>query len=71
MGRITGITYKEKIQLRKCLWQMASWLYKRNKITTGELRGAYREFDCTRWSSEEVEKFLEKATKIIIKKEKG
>lgn len=58
MSKVTGITDKEKIRLRKTLWQMVDWLYIRGKITKEETERAHEEFDCLRWKDEEVERFL-------------
>ena len=53
MSKVTGITDKEKIRLRKTLWQMVDWLYIRGKITKEETERAHEEFDCLRWKDED------------------
>ncbi|MCD6477862.1 MAG: hypothetical protein J7K87_02565 [Candidatus Aenigmarchaeota archaeon] len=58
MGKITGITYKEKLQLRRCLWGMVNWLRSRGAITEREWREDIRLFDVLKWSDEEVDEFL-------------
>jgi len=58
MGKITGITHKEKLQLRRCLWGMVNWLRNRGAITEQEWREGIRLFDVLTWSDEEVDEFL-------------
>lgn len=58
MDRAIGVTHKEKLQLRKCLWEMTDWLKCRGLITNQEYQESMRLFDCLQWSDKEVERFL-------------